>query len=124
FLDRALRARDSVGDVGGGGRTSLHSAARAGHIHAVRHLVELGAPLDAVDAEGATALMRAAWSGNIAVVDLLTERMKNAGIDIFGRDARGRNVLHHAACAGQRGALSAIIGRAGAAHIEDKDNAG
>ncbi len=50
------------------------AAAMAGDADAVRRLIDLGAPVDAVDAQGCTALLRAAGGGHAAVVDLLLAR--------------------------------------------------
>src|SRR5690606_36352372 len=44
------------------------AAANAGDLDAVTRLVELGLPIDATDAQGATALIRAAGSGHAALV--------------------------------------------------------
>jgi len=59
---RPLRAADVV------------SAAMAGDADAVRRLLELGFPVDAVDGQGCTGLLRAAGGGHVAVVDLLLAR--------------------------------------------------
>ncbi len=50
------------------------AAATRGDADAVRRLIELGLPVDAVDAQGCTALLRAAGSGHAAVVDLCLAR--------------------------------------------------
>jgi hypothetical protein len=49
----------------------LPAAAISGDLDAVRRLLELGFPVDAVDAQGCTALLRAAGSGHQAVVEHL-----------------------------------------------------
>ena len=59
---RTLRAQD------------LPAAAMAGDVDAVRRLIDLGFAVDAVDAQGCTALLRAAGGGHLAVVDLLLAR--------------------------------------------------
>ncbi|WP_045738397.1 ankyrin repeat domain-containing protein [Xanthomonas sp. MUS 060] len=61
------------------------AAAMVGDADAIRRLIDLGLPVDAVDAQGCTALLRAAGGGHAAAVDLLL--------------ARGAN-LHHAAASG------------------------
>ncbi|MGV8960246.1 MAG: ankyrin repeat domain-containing protein [Stenotrophomonas sp.] len=53
------------------------AAAMAGDVDAVRRLIDLGSPVDAVDAQGCTALLRAAGGGHAAVVDLLLARGAN-----------------------------------------------
>ncbi|MEQ4576889.1 MAG: ankyrin repeat domain-containing protein, partial [Gammaproteobacteria bacterium] len=50
------------------------AAATSGDADAVRRLIDLGLPVDAIDAQGCTALLRAAGGGHIAVVDLLLAR--------------------------------------------------
>lgn len=59
---RALRASD------------LPAAAMAGDADAVRRLLDLGFPVDSPDAQGCTALLRAAGGGHRATVDLLIGR--------------------------------------------------
>ena len=49
----------------------LPSAAIVGEVDAVRRLLELGLPVDATDAQGCTALLRAAGGGHRGVVELL-----------------------------------------------------
>ncbi|TXH70070.1 MAG: hypothetical protein E6Q88_08675 [Lysobacteraceae bacterium] len=49
----------------------LPLAAIAGDADAVRRLIELGMPIDTVDAQGCSALLRAAGGGHRAVVDVL-----------------------------------------------------
>ncbi|WP_312319930.1 ankyrin repeat domain-containing protein [Stenotrophomonas sp.] len=55
----------------------LPSAAMVGDADAVRRLIDLGFAVDAVDAQGCTALLRAAGGGHLAVVDLLLARGAN-----------------------------------------------
>src|SRR5690606_23482274 len=50
------------------------AAAIAGDADAVRKLLDLGLPVDAVDTQGCTALLRACGGGHRAVVELLLER--------------------------------------------------
>ena len=50
------------------------AAAIVGDADAVRRLLDLGLPVDAVDTQGCTALLRAAGGGHRAVVDLLLAR--------------------------------------------------
>ena len=50
------------------------AAATAGDADAVRRLLDLGFPVDAADAQGCTALLRASGGGHRAVVGLLLER--------------------------------------------------
>jgi ankyrin repeat protein len=52
----------------------LPLAAIAGDVDAVRRLLELGFDVDSLDAQGCSALLRAAGGGHVAVVDLLLAR--------------------------------------------------
>jgi len=52
----------------------IPAAAIVGDADAVRRLVDLGLPVDAIDSQGCTALLRAAGGGHRAVVDLLLAR--------------------------------------------------
>lgn len=61
----------------------LPAAAMIGDLAAVERLLELGLPIDASDAQGCTALLRAGGGGHRALVDALLDR----GADI-GRAAR------------------------------------
>ncbi|MGY1408236.1 ankyrin repeat domain-containing protein [Luteimonas sp. A611] len=57
--------------------SDLPAAAMAGDADAVRRLIELGLPVDAVDAQGCTGLLRACGGGHRAVVELLLSRGAN-----------------------------------------------
>ena len=54
--------------------TDLPAAAVLGDADAVRRLLDLGLPIDAVDTQGCTALLRAAGGGHRGVVELLLAR--------------------------------------------------
>ncbi len=54
--------------------SDLPAAAIVGDVDAVRRLLELGFPIDTVDAQGCSALLRAAGGGHHACVELLLER--------------------------------------------------
>ncbi|GAB6196154.1 ankyrin repeat domain-containing protein [Lysobacter xanthus] len=64
---RPLRAQD------------IPAAAMAGDDDAVRRLLDLGLPVDAVDRQGCSALLRAAGGGHRAVVELLLRRGADPG---------------------------------------------
>jgi ankyrin repeat protein len=57
----------------------LPAAAIVGDADAVRRLLDLGLPVDAVDSQGCTALLRAAGGGHRATVDLLLARGSDPG---------------------------------------------
>ncbi|RZA19210.1 MAG: hypothetical protein EOP93_09395, partial [Lysobacteraceae bacterium] len=56
------------------------AAAIVGDTDAVRRLLDLGLPVDAVDSQGCSALLRAAGGGHRALVDLLLARGANPGL--------------------------------------------
>jgi ankyrin repeat protein len=72
-----------------GGLTALHFAARAGAPDAVRALIEGGADLDTVDAEGTSAVLLATLNDRFDVTRVLLE----AGADPNVADIYGRTVL-------------------------------
>ena len=71
-------------------------AAFSGDIEKVRRDLDQGAPIDAVDKEGKTALNRAALMGRADVVALLLER----GANVDGRSRFGKTALMAAASKG------------------------
>jgi len=83
----------------------LPAAAMAGDVDAVRRLVDLGFAVDAVDAQGCTALLRAAGGGHLAVVDLLLAR--NA--DPQRASASGATPLSAAVSMRQMDIVSALL---------------
>lgn len=60
--------------------TDVPAAAIVGDTDAVRRLLDLGLPVDAVDSQGCSALLRAAGGGHRALVDLLLARGANPGL--------------------------------------------
>lgn len=53
------------------GATALHNAAAQGHARLVTRLIDLGAPLDAKDFNGATPLTNAAYFGRVDIARIL-----------------------------------------------------
>jgi ankyrin repeat protein len=90
------------------GRTALWLAANRGALAAVRRLTPKS-PLDATDAEGATALSAAAAGGFDAVLAALLA----AGADARVASLAGNTSLHVAAAAGQAGAVALLAGKVG-----------
>ena len=60
--------------------SDVPAAAIVGDADAVRRLLDLGLPVDAVDSQGCSALLRAAGGGHRALVDLLLARGANPGL--------------------------------------------
>uniref|UniRef100_A0A453DFL7 Uncharacterized protein n=1 Tax=Aegilops tauschii subsp. strangulata TaxID=200361 RepID=A0A453DFL7_AEGTS len=84
----------------GGGIGVLHIAAVGGHLEVCKYLVEelggdVNAPAPGVgDFAGVTPFMSSAQSGDVSTVKYLLDH----GGDLTKSDAKGRTVLHHAAC--------------------------
>lgn len=60
--------------------TDLPAAAMTGDQDAVRRLLDLGFPVDTVDSQGCSALLRAAGGGHLALVDQLLARGADPGL--------------------------------------------
>ena len=58
----------------------LPAAAMLGDADAVLRLLELGLPIDTVDSQGCSALLRAAGGGHLAVIDVLLHRGANTAL--------------------------------------------
>ncbi|OWB46281.1 ankyrin repeat domain-containing protein [Stenotrophomonas maltophilia] len=85
--------------------SDLPAAAMAGDVDAVRRLIDLGFAVDAVDAQGCTALLRAAGGGHLAVTDLLLAR----GADPQHAAASGATPLSAAVSMRQVDIVSALL---------------
>ena len=90
------------------------AAAMAGDADAVRRLIDLGLPVDAVDAQGCTGLLRAAGGGHAAAVDLLLAR----GADPQHAAASGATPLSAAVSMRQGGIVTALLDAG--AHIDHR----
>lgn len=101
-------ARQTTGDDAPA-QTALHNrmgtalsdwfaAARSGNLGKLQRLLLAGTPIDAVDSQGCSALIRAAGAGRRAVVAFLLER----GADFSLRSTNGSTALSVAILAGQR----------------------
>ncbi len=89
--------------------TNLLGAVRYGRAEEVRRFLTAGAPVDAADPLGMTALHWSVYSGRLAIAALLIDH----GADVRARDASGETPLHCAAA--RRGAdLAALLIRRGA----------
>ena len=60
--------------------SDVPAAAIVGDIDAIRRLLDFGLPVDAVDSQGCSALLRAAGGGHRALVDLLLARGADPGL--------------------------------------------
>lgn len=106
-------------EIEGRGRnreTPLISAASAGQVDAVRHLLELGADVEARDVEGKTALMFAV--GRDAKLEVV-EALVGAGADVHAVDGAGRNALSIAALGRARRTIEWLAAR-GVTEVTDQ----
>ncbi|KAJ1925958.1 hypothetical protein IWQ60_004219 [Tieghemiomyces parasiticus] len=79
------------------GMTALHYAAKRGHLEVVQWLVDVArAPVDQCDRENETALLKAAYQGQLAVAKFLLQRGANAR----HTDKDGWTALHNASSRG------------------------
>lgn len=85
--------------------SDLAAAATAGDVDAVRRLIDLGFAVDSVDAQGCTALLRAAGGGHLPVVDLLLAR----SADPQHASASGATPLSAAVSMRQMDIVSALL---------------
>ncbi|MDQ7760583.1 ankyrin repeat domain-containing protein [Xanthomonas sontii] len=81
------------------------AAAMVGDAEAIRRLIDLGLPVDAVDAQGCTALLRAAGGGHAEAVKLLLSR----GADLQHAAASGATPLSAAVSMRQTEIVAALL---------------
>lgn len=106
------------------GRTALHHAATRHNVEMLEALIRAGCPLEAVDSQGLTPLLAAASSSCQACSTNSARTLAalvEAGADARAKDVCGRTALHH--CAGEAGALTAIL-QASHAVINETDDIG
>jgi len=87
------------------GRNALHIAAQSGHAPAVEWLLEQGAPLNALDAEGSDATLLAATNGQPQVL----EKMLSLGGSAISVNTRGTGPLPSAAFNGHAAAAEILL---------------
>jgi ankyrin repeat protein len=87
-----VQAGAGVDTKGGGGPTSLATAASHNHTDVLRYLLEQGAPTDFKDEDGFTLLHLATWRSNLESIKLLVE----AGVGLDITDKSGQTPLHMA----------------------------
>jgi len=77
-------------------QTPLHCAVAREHGASVKLLLARGAPANAQDRDGCSALFQAAGLGSTSIVRILLEHV-GGGVDLEMRDHKGRTALHIAA---------------------------
>ncbi|MDR2872098.1 MAG: ankyrin repeat domain-containing protein [Xanthomonadaceae bacterium] len=126
----------------------IPDAAKSGDLNAVRRLLGLGFPVDAVDAQGCTALLRASGGGHVDIVNLLlrcgadpqqpansgatplsaavskhqigiVDALLSAGADVEHRLPGGVTVLMLAAALGMPDVISRLIATGANVHVGD-----
>ncbi|MBI5884287.1 MAG: ankyrin repeat domain-containing protein [Elusimicrobia bacterium] len=98
---------------------TIHEAAGAGDLAAVRAFLSRGVAVDSRDSNEFTALHHAAWAGQIAVMDELLA----AGAAVEARDVNGETPLHFAARNGKAEAVHRLLARGAAADARTKNGA-
>ena len=89
------------------GETSLHKAARFGHMAIARLLLERGADVDKSDLSGWTPLFVASTEGKRSICQLLLD----AGAEPRRKNMFGRTALHYAASCGQIDVIKLLLER-------------
>ena len=107
------RLVNEVREVG----TALHGAAFSKKEDMVELVLELGADVDAQDADGVTALMVASSQGCEGIVRRLVE----AGADVLKRTRHGSTCYHAAAAVGAEKALLPLLEKAKAGLLVKDD---
>lgn len=109
-----------INSIDGAGYTSLHYAARNGHLDVCKYLINNGAAINATTRSGnATALHRACSTGREDVVRYLLEKKADVSVE----DSDGKNALHRAAEA-QHVSICALLDAADASLKTRPDHRG
>lgn len=93
---------------GDDGKTVLIASTEAGRTEASILLIDAGAEIDARDADGRTALMAAAWQGEVNLVAPLLSRPQHAA-NVFLRADNGWTALMFACAEGHVSWVSALL---------------
>ncbi len=119
---RAAVANQSVGNVdefNSAGQSALYVAALHGHTALCRLLIELGADINAAQADGATPLLGATFSGNeLLAVAFVTE----FGARLNATNRSGAAPLHGAALLGHLTLLRTLLDRGVDVNTHDESN--
>ena len=94
---------------------SIHDAAYAGNIEAVKLHLWIGANLNAKDKNGQTPLLAALWRKEI--VELLIAK----GADVNAKNEHGQTPLHSAAYTGDKKIVELLIAERADFDVKDKD---
>lgn len=116
------------------GATPLHKAAFNGKAWCVKHLLEKGAAVDAVDSEKGTPLHNAVYNGHTDCAAILVRYKAKVswsisystgkmltGIQVDACDGVGRTPLHGAACFGYRDCAALLLENAANPNCPDNE---
>lgn len=117
-LCRLLLDNGAITNTLSGGAPILGESAGNGNLEVVKLLVENGAAVDAVTAEGLTALQKASQNGHLSVVTELLDR----GADINHTDDEGETSILLAARYGFAQTVQLLIDRGANLHLATKDD--
>jgi ankyrin repeat protein len=109
----ALTTPENVDTEGPQGRTPLIEAAINGHLSVVKFLVERGADVNKVDADGSSALLAAASGGHLPIVEYLIEH----GADINQTDKSNEGLLINLLLKGHFAAADSLLQRGVEANV-------
>jgi len=95
---------------------SIHDAARAGNIEAVKYHIAAGTDVNAMIRGGVTPLHHATWGGHKEIVELLI----GEGADVNAKSDDGWIPLHQAALGGHKKVAELLITKGADVNAKDK----
>lgn len=115
---RALEAADKLEASVEVDVEALRTAAHEGNLALVaRQVLRAGAPVNAADGNGHTALMLAAWSGHVKIAKLLLSK----GADVNATNVHGGTALMNAAVQGHAAMVELLVEYGADAHSKLED---
>jgi len=130
LLGRGASVRCSEAQQNWNGLCAIHITALRGHAPVIKLLLEAGAPVDSVAADGSTPLHAAATEGEpglrpptpLSVMDGALDVLIAAGGDVSARRADGLGALEVAAQAGRTTAVSRLLAAGAELRAEGSDS--
>ena len=99
---------------------SIHDAAVAGDIEAVKQHLAAGADVNAKGERGSTPLHFAAWLGHKEIIEIVELLIAN-GADVNAKEEDGHTPLHLAAAWGQKEIAEVLIANGADVNAKDDD---